>query len=180
MTERAWLMLLMSMPAQPSTQRVYVWRKLKAAGVLYLQKSVCLLPDAPAHRETLDQIHSDIETRAGEATISTIRFENPDEEAALIARFQALAAEEYGEFLGQCRDFHLELEKERADKHFTFAELEENEAELEKLRKWLPKIEARDHFPSEAMNQAREELEACRLNFERYTSEVSDREVPES
>jgi hypothetical protein len=177
MKKRAWLMLMYSLPARSSTDRVYVWRKLKNAGVLYLQHSVCLLPDSVEHKKTLANIQTAILSRKGEARVSVIGFGSAHEETDLIRRFQSQAEEEYGEFLGICRNFHAELDKERKNQHFTFAELEENEAELDKLRAWLPKIGARDFFPAKPRLQASSALEKCSEDLRRYSSEVSRRQA---
>ena len=171
-------MLIYSLPARPSTQRVFVWRKLKTAGVLYLQHSVCLLPDDSSSRKVFDVLKNDIVERKGEARISSILFQVTEEEAGIVSRFQLQADEEYQEFLGRCRDFHKELEMERKKEHFSFAEIEENEFELDKLARWLPKIEARDFFSAKLGSQARTALKACTADFNRYCKEVTGREVP--
>ena len=85
------------LPARPSTQRVFVWRKLKTAGVLYLQHSVCLLPDDSSSRKVFDVLKNDIVERKGEARISSILFQVTEEEAGIVSRFQLQADEEYQE-----------------------------------------------------------------------------------
>jgi hypothetical protein len=168
-----WLMLLYNLPAQSSTQRVFVWRKLKNIGVLYWQNAVCLLPERPGLRAKFEELRQDIEHRGGNATLSTIQFPDPQEHAGIVSRFQQQADEEYQEFLGQCHDFHAELEKERKDSHFTFAELEENEVELDKLRSWLPKIRERDYFNAPLAPKADTALAACEKDFAKYTAQVA-------
>ncbi|HEU5102958.1 MAG TPA: Chromate resistance protein ChrB [Roseiflexaceae bacterium] len=66
--------------------------------------------------------------------------------ALLVQRFQQQADVEYQELLGRCHDFQAELAAERAKGNLTFAELDENETELTKLRSWLAKIGERDWF----------------------------------
>ena len=90
-------MLIYSLPARPSTQRVFVWRKLKTAGVLYPQHSICLLPDDPSSRKVFDVLENDIVERKGEARISSILFQVTEEEAGIVRRFQLQADEEYQE-----------------------------------------------------------------------------------
>jgi hypothetical protein len=169
-----WLMLLYNLPARPSTQRVYVWRKLKSCGVLYWQHSVCILPARPGFRERFEQLKRDIEERRGEAIISTIQFPEHKEQESLVTRFRQQADEEYQEFLGQCRDFHEELAKERKACHFTFAELEENEVELAKLRSWLPKIHQRDFFRGTLESTAKKALAACEKDFARFSATIAE------
>jgi hypothetical protein len=173
MKQVTWLMLLYQLPARSSTQRVYVWRKLKAAGVVYWKDSVCLLPDHPAHREQLAGLQGVVKERGGEATLTTIQFPEAKEQAAMIERFRQQADEEYQEFLGQCRDFHKELTEERKLRHFTFPELEENEAEMTKLRDWFAKAQARDFFVGKLRKQSEAALAACAKDFERFGDEVA-------
>ena len=54
--------------------------------------------------------------------------------------FQAARDDEYEEIVDKCQDFHGQLEKEYDAGHYTYAELEENDEDLVKLRNWLAKI----------------------------------------
>ncbi|MEH2112368.1 Chromate resistance protein ChrB [Nostoc sp.] len=172
MDRESWNLLVYKVPAQPSTQRVYVWRKLKGLGALYLQQSVCLLPQRKDLQSHLEELKADMIAGGGEADLLTIWIDEPQQNAMLIERFQQQADQEYQEFLGQCRDFHSELSEERRISNLTFAELEENEAELTKLRSWLPKIRDRDLFDAQGYLQATEALKACELDFQLFTEQV--------
>lgn len=179
MESPTWLMFFYQLPAQPSTQRVYVWRKLKACGAVYLQHSVCVLPARTEIRATLDALCDEILSRKGEARISAVQMAEAREKDELVAKFKAQSDEEYGEFLGQCRDFHEELTKERNANHFTFAELEENEAELGKLKGWLPKIAARDFFGAPRKKKAEQALKLATKNLDAYAKEVAAKNIEE-
>ncbi|MFN6528605.1 Chromate resistance protein ChrB [Nostoc sp. ChiSLP03a] len=159
-------------PAQPSTQRVYVWRKLKGWGALYLQQSVCVLPHREDLQQYLAELKADITAGGGEADLLTIWIDEPEQNAMLVNRFQQQADREYQEFLGQCRDLHSELSEERKIGNLTFAELEENEAELNKLRSWLPKIRDRDLFDTPKYSEATEALKACELDFQLFSQQI--------
>ncbi|OYD92391.1 ChrB domain-containing protein [Nostoc sp. 'Peltigera membranacea cyanobiont' 210A] len=172
MDRESWNLLVYKVPAQPSTQRVYVWRKLKGLGALYLQQSVCLLPQRKDLQSHLEELKANIIAGSGEADLLTIWIDEPEQNAMLIERFQQQADQEYEEFLGQCRDFHSELSEERKINNLTFAELEENEAELTKLRSWLPKISDRDLFDAPKYSQATEALKACELDFQLFSQQI--------
>lgn len=178
MRRSSWLLFLYSMPARPSTRRVYVWRKLKSAGALPFQQSVFILQSNKQSKSLFEELEIEVKARNGEARVSSIKFDSPKEEAEILERFRDQSDEEYQEFLGRCRDFHTELAKERAAKHFTFAELEENEVELEKLKSWLHKIEGRDFFGASLARKARTALKKCDSDFARYDLEVSNRQIP--
>lgn len=167
-------MFLYQLPARSSTQRVYVWRKLKAAGVVYWQHSVCLLPDSASHRTKLSELHQEIVERGGEATISKIQLPDAKEHDAVVTKFRAQADEEYREFIDKCRDFHTELSNERKKRHFTFAEMEENEAEIAKLRTWLKKVAARDFFGGTLRKQAERALSAGEKDFAAFSASVAE------
>jgi hypothetical protein len=178
MKKSSWLLFLYSMPARPSTRRVYVWRKLKSGGALSFQQSVFILPSNNDSKALFSELEKEVIARKGDARVSSIQFDDPKEAAEIIARFRGQSDEEYQEFLGRCRDFHAELAKERADKHFTFAELEENEVELTKLKSWLVKIKGRDFFGGKLVAKAHAELKKCVADFRRYETEVGTHQVP--
>ncbi|MPM85443.1 hypothetical protein SDC9_132524 [bioreactor metagenome] len=69
---------------------------------------------------------------------------------------------EYKELLEKCDDFFREIEKETQGKNFVFAELEENEAEYQKLEEWLNKIMLRDFFNAPLKKQSEEKLGKCK------------------
>lgn len=172
MDASSWLLFIYQLPASPSTHRAYVWRKLKSLGALYLQNSICLLPVATSIEKKLVELRSEIAGRGGEAKILHISMNEQSERETVLALFESQMNDEYGEFLEQCSDFHAELEKERKKSHFTFGELEENEAELNKLRLWIPKLLGRDYFEVSIRRKAIEALQSCEKDFEVFQTEV--------
>jgi hypothetical protein len=115
----------------------------------------------------LAQLKADITAGGGEADLLTIWIDRPEQNAMLVDRFQQQVDREYQEFLGQCRDLHSELSAEQKIGNLTFAELEDNEAELTKLRSWLPKIRDRDLFDAQKYSQA---TQAFKRMFEKSSS----------
>ena len=90
----------------------------------------------------------------------------------ILERFRLDRDREYAEFKEQCQVLLAELEKESGNQKFTFAELEENEQNLQKLTGWLAKIQRRDFFGSAQSEMAAAELEKCRQAFEAYAAQV--------
>lgn len=173
MSQKCWNLLIYRVPAQPSTKRVYIWRKLKGWGGLYLQQSVCVLPQREDLQHQIEELKVDISENRGEVDLLTVVIEHPEQNAMLIQRFQQQAAQEYQEFFGRCQDFHKELSHEREIQNLTFAELDENEVELAKLRSWLPKIRERDLFDAPGLHaQAMETLNACEQDFQVFSQQV--------
>ena len=172
-----WLLFFYQVPSSPSTHRAYAWRKLKALGALYLQNSICLLPSRKELRERLTELRDEIAARGGEASLLELELVGSDECEEMIGRFGGQVGDEYGEFLEQCEDFHAELRKERDKKHLTYGELEENEAEIDKLRSWLPRIVARDFFGMKLRATALTALEKCEKDLALFERQVEAAEL---
>ncbi len=62
----------------------------------------------------------------------------------MVGGFNAFRDDEYEEINDKCNDFRSPVEKEYVDTHVTYAELEENEEDLNKLRRWFEMVSARD------------------------------------
>jgi len=174
MADQTWILFLYQLPSHPSTQRVYVWRRLKSCGAVYLQNSVCLLPHRTDVLRQLEEVRTEIEARKGRARLLPVRLLESSHNAEVVRLFQQQSDEDYTEFLGRCADFHKELAHERKSDHFTFAELEENEVELAKLQSWLPKIRGRDFHGAATAQKAARALAACEADFARYSKQVGD------
>jgi hypothetical protein len=71
-----------------------------------------------------------------------------------VARFNAARDEEYQEVVDEAERVREEIERERRKGKFTFAELEDVESQLERVRKYLGKAEARDVFGAAGHAQA--------------------------
>lgn len=159
-----------NLPAEPSRIRVYVWRCLKRIGALNIQQSLWLLPDVQGVSDELDKIKSSIEKDGGIMYIVLGKFLHGPED--IIKRFIDERDREYDELLEYCKKFHEEMRYETEIKNFTFAELEENEEEYNKLLNWYGKIKKRDYFNSQKGITAEEEISLCRAEFEEFSSKV--------
>lgn len=83
----------------------------------------------------------DIEGFKGESLIIDGKALDKTQDEHINQAFLASRNEEYQELIKKCEDFFKEIETEIAAQNFIFAEVEENEEELEKLKHWLKKIE---------------------------------------
>jgi chromosome segregation ATPase len=165
------------MPSRPSTRRVYVWRKLKSAGAIFLHQSAFLLPSSKASKALFEELEKEVKQQGGQARVLAVKVEDAKQEAEIVAQFNAQSEEEYGEFIERCDDLHAELTKERGKNHYSFAELEENDAEVKKLKSWLSRIQARDFFSAPLGAKAVAAFVAAIKDFSRYENEVTSREV---
>jgi hypothetical protein len=64
------------------------------------------------------------------------------------------------------------LGKETKRKKFTFAELEENEDELQKLESWLARIQARDLVGGERAAEAISSFDTCKKTLAAFAENV--------
>lgn len=158
--EQQWIMLLAQLPAAPSSGRVALWRRLRAAGAASLLNGAWALPARDDHANLFQQLSESVRAQGGQAAVFTAQTADGDDHA-IVERFRSDRAREYGEFDQRCSAFLAEIEKEQRLEKFTFAELEEIEDDLRKLAAWLAKIEARDFFPGEQRTLAHETLTRC-------------------
>ena len=166
-----WLVMNYTLPKEPSRARVSVWRKLKKTGAVNIKQSMWILPETKANIESLSAVKEEIVACSGEAYVLKC---SPDDDSncVFIQKFSDARNEEYKELLEQCEEFFKEIEKETARKNFSFAEIEENEEELEKLKKWFSQICARDHFCAPPKQTSEETLHKCGAVLEEFCEQV--------
>ncbi|MGB3874838.1 MAG: Chromate resistance protein ChrB [Shinella zoogloeoides] len=174
MVSLSWLLLTYKVPPEPATKRVALWRRVKGMGAVYLQNGVCLLPKTDDHIRRLKMIENDVSKMGGEAVIlETVALDRAQEEK-VVARFQADRDDQYREFLGRCADFEKEIAKEVAINKFTYAELEEEDTDLKKLKGWLEKIRKLDFYDAPLAEEAAVRLRACEELLDSYAQRVFD------
>ncbi len=172
MVSPSWLLLTYKVPPEPATKRIALWRKLKGMGAVYLQNGVCLLPRTDDHIRRLKMIENDILEMAGESVIlETVALDRAQEDK-VVQRFRADRDDQYREFLGRCADFEAEIAKEVAINKFTYAELDEEDADLRKLQGWLEKIRKLDFYAAPLAEEAAERLRGCEALLDSYAKRV--------
>lgn len=169
-----WLLLTYKVPAEPTSKRMALWRRLKALGAVYLQNGVCLLPKTDDHVRKLKVLENDIASMEGECVLlETIALDRLQEDK-VIARFKADRNDQYRELLGRCQDFEAEIAKEIAIRKFTYAELDEEETDLKKLQTWFEKIRKLDFYDAPLAATAAERLKQCEALLDSYAKQVYD------
>jgi hypothetical protein len=165
-----WLLLVYRVPSEPTRLRAAVWRRIKSLGAIYLQNSVAALPESPAAERSLRLLRNEILEMSGTAMLLSCAVLAGESE--IRAAFMAARDDEYEEIVDKCRDFLAEVEKEYADNHFSYAELEENEVDLIKLRTWLQRVRERDTFGAGGLQTAVSALAECEEKLEAYATRV--------
>lgn len=169
-----WILLVYRVPPEPTRLRATVWRRLKGLGAIYLQNSAAALPANPANERALRKLRHEILGMSGTAVL--LQCTALAGEADILAAFQAARDDEYEEIVDKCQDFLAQLQKEYQAEHFSFAELEENDVDLTKLRTWFEKVSGRDTFDAAGRKAAEEALAACEESLEAYANQVYARE----
>src|SRR5919202_3221122 len=115
---------------------------MRAAGAAALQQGVWVLPQTPEHEQFLRDVLREAQQQGGNGILLVATPLDADQTAEVVARFRADRDQECVEFGVQCREFLAEIAQETAARNLTFAALEENEHDLQKLHTWLTKISA--------------------------------------
>lgn len=159
--ERDWLLVSVS-TGKIASLRVHVWRNLRKLGAVYLQQSVCLLPDLPRVAKAVARLEARVRAQGGQARVLRIHLADPAEHAALVEEQRSGRDDEYAEVLQRTPQFLTEIETETARGRATYTEVEESEADLERFERWLAAIQARDYFDAPVGGTARTAVEQCR------------------
>jgi hypothetical protein len=167
-----WLQISYKVPPEPATKRVALWRRLKSMGAVYLRDGVCLLPNTNGHLRRLRMIENEISEMGGEAVMLKAAGIDLGQEERVVRRFNADRNAQYEEFLGKCRDYKAEIDKEIAQNNLSYAELEENEQDLTKLKRWLEKIVRLDFYGTPLAQDARTGLAECEALLEEFSQQV--------
>jgi hypothetical protein len=167
-----WLLLIYQLPKGSSSARTTIWREVRRLGVLPLQHAVCLLPLSEENRAAYERIARRIEEYGGEVSVLETRSPTDAWQERTVARFNAARGEEYEEVVDETERFREEIARERRKGKFTFAELEDEESNLERLQRYLAQVEARDAFGAKGGERAKAEVERCAGVLEAFAQEI--------
>jgi DNA-binding transcriptional regulator PaaX len=172
----SWLLLIYRVPSDSSRGRVAVWRDLKRLGALYVQQAVCVLPDRQDVRDRVSRLRTRIDEFGGSSIFLTLRDIDEETRKRFVDGFRANSSKEYAEIVEECdTKFVKEIEFERFRENYTFEEAEEIRQDLEKLRRWLERIEARDWLGADGRDEARKRVAECETLLEEFEADVYER-----
>lgn len=167
-----WLLFTSQLPASPSSLRVSVWRRMKAAGAIGLQNGVWVLPNGREQKRVVQELLEHLEGQGAQGQSFAATALSDKVEKGLIRQFKQARDEEYAELIERCEGLQAELAKETKRRKFSFAELEENEEDLQKLEGWMRRIKMRDPVGGDKAPLAARSLEACRKALKTFASRV--------
>jgi hypothetical protein len=172
-----WLLLIYRIPAEPSSARTAIWRETKRLGALSLQHAVCLFPYTERLQAGCSRLARRIVERyGGEATLLETTSPDATWQGTMIARLNAARDEEYEEVVDETERFHEEIARERRKGKYTFAELEDEESNLRRLRKYFAQVQIRDTFGASGQTKAADEVERCATELETFAQEIYERQ----
>lgn len=170
-----WVFFSYSLPTKPSKSRVYIWRQLKKLGAVKFQ-SFWILPASSERTNELRKLMEEIERFKGESIMIHGKTVDKAQAEQINRAFMDSRNEEYHELIKKCEDFFHEIQGEIERENFIFAEVEENEEELTKLKLWMKKIEKRDFLGAPLKKTANEKMRSCERVFEDFAQRVYDRQ----
>jgi len=166
-----WLFFSYSLPTEPSKARVYVWRQLRKLGAVNCQ-SVWVIPHSADRLQELKKLIEDIENYNGAGLLIAGKILLKGQEEGIIRAFIDSRNEEYQELIDKCEEFFKEIADEISRQNFIFAEVEENEGELDKLKQWLRKIDKRDVLKPPLRKTAFDKVKMCERIFDDFARRV--------
>lgn len=143
MIDSDWVLLAYRLPREPSTPRITLWRKLRKLGVVQLVDGLVALPADPKTIEAFDWLAEEVVDAGGEAWTWAGRPGSKNQERLLRERMTSAVADEYRALLTEAKD----------------ARAEPTRRIVERFRRELHRIEARDHFDPKEHEQARRAIE---------------------
>lgn len=167
-----WVLILPQIPSEPSRHRVAVWRQLRKAGAVPVSPGVWALPAGPAFQAELDRAGE--LCRKGGGTFAVVDAAPRDQASAAMIRdaFTAVRVDEWAEFTADCGKFEVKIAKEIQKRKFTFAELEEEEQSLDRLRRWYRDLKRRDILELPEAKAADVRLRSCAAALDGYAEQV--------
>ncbi len=173
-----WVVLLYRLPSSDSRARVAVWRELRRSGALHVQQSVVAVPDRDAFAGVVERLRELVAEVGGDVTVLRTEALTGGDEGRLVQAWNAARDAEYHELAGECAKFLGEIDHELEIEKFTHAELDEEEAELDKLQRWHERIRARDLHGATGAEAAGRAVRQAEEALARYSAAVFEHTQP--
>jgi hypothetical protein len=174
----AWRILTYRLTADQSKHRVGVWRELRRVGAVALQQATWAIPPGDGFDAGVARAVALVERGGGRPLLFEVV---PSEPAAGVLEelFTAEREAEWLEFVSECAKAEAELHREVEKQKFTLAELEEEEHNIDRLRRWYRELRAKDLFGAPSALGAEQRLKDCAELLEEFAESVFEaRERP--
>ena len=163
-----WISFSYTVPAEPSRARVYVWRKVKELGALYLSPGTAILPYDSARAKDLIALANPVREFGGRALVGVLTLLTLDEELMVIEQFRRQSIEEYRRLIEQWEKALLEAKEEGGLSR-------EMLKRLRKLQKNRQKTRERAEFLDESgLDQLEKQFTEITQSLVEGTSQLAD------
>lgn len=168
----AWIVLIVRVPSEPSRHRVAVWRELRRVGAVQLGQGSWALPEAPPFDGFVDKMVALVGEHEGEVLALTASAIDDPTAVRIRNLYDEARRAEWVEFESECTKCLAEIAKEIRIEKFTLTELDEEEQNVDRLRRWHRELRSRDVFGSVDETVMQRRLDACAVELERFTTLV--------
>ena len=151
-----WVLLAYRLPREPSTPRINVWRKLRRLGAMQVVGGLVVLPADPRTTEAFDWLADEVADAGGEAWTWRATG-SKQQDRSLRQRLTDATTDEYQQL----------VDKAGA------AESHPQRRTLERLRRELRSIEARDYFGAKARDRARRAVDRLAATLDTAEKEAA-------
>jgi hypothetical protein len=166
-----WRIVTYRLAAEQSRHRVAIWRELRRVGAVALQSATWAIPTGDPFDEGLAKAVALVERGDGHALVLEVA-PLEDNVAALEHLYTDEREAEWVEFCSECDKAEAELHGEFEKEKFTLAELDEEEQNLERLRRWYRELRAKDLFGAPSATSAERQLKGCAELLEDFAERV--------
>ena len=174
----AWLVLMVSLPQQPSSLRVRVWRKFRALGAVALKKSVYILPFTPENFEQFQWLSQEVQKDRGDATLLKVDQIENMRPAEIVRRFQDARDHDYRALAARYQKLARGL-----DRGGRGARAARRDEELVRLAREVERAREIDFFEAPGYQEVRRLRETIEMRLHPQgatAAEASDEIAPET
>lgn len=148
-----------------------IWRELRRRGAVALQTATWAMPTGDQFDEGLDKAVSLVRRSGGTVLVVDVDPASPAV-AELEALYNAERDAEWAEFADECDKALAELADEVTKEKFTLAELEEEEHNVDRLRRWYREMRAKDLYGAPGSTPAEVRLKEAVEALEDFAERV--------
>lgn len=148
-----------------------MWRELRRVGAVALQSATWAVPVGDGFDDGVAKAVRLVERADGNALVVDVD-PNSQSLAELEALYSAERDEEWAEFSAECDKAIAELAEEVAKEKFTLAELDEEEHNIDRLRRWYRELRAKDLFGAPLASAAETKLKEAAEALDDFATRV--------
>jgi len=169
-----WVVVIPRLPSDPSRYRVAVWRELRRAGAVQVGQGTWALPASNATTEEIGKLEALTAPSGGELLVLVAHTWAQDRVDRLQVLYDDARRAEWVEFGSECGKAVAELRREIETQKFTLAELDEEEQNVDRLRRWHRELTMRDRFGAVDREEMQARLDECSTELACFTELVYD------